>query len=330
MPQAASTGAIVLHEHGGPDVLKWEQQDLASPGRGQVQLRHTAIGINFIDVYDRTGLYPGKLPAIPGREAAGVIVAIGPKAPGFRIGQRVAYFSAPGAYCEMRNIDVDKLVKLPAAVTDDQAAAVMLKGLTAEYLLRRTYRVSRGDFVVVHAAAGGAGSLITQWGRSLGARIIGIVGSEQKAVLARKQGCHRVLISGTDDIVEGVRDFTRGRMAHVVYDSVGKDTFMQSLDCLRARGMMVAFGNASGPPPPVAPAELQRRGSLFLTRPTLFDYVRERADLDPAARALFSQLRTRTLKVKVGQRYPLREAAQAHRDLEARRTSGATLLIPGG
>jgi len=324
-----STHAIVFHETGGPDVLKWEPRALETPARGEVQLRHTAIGINFIDVYDRTGHYPRALPAVPGREAAGVITALGAGVRGFRVGQRVAYVTgAGGAYSEARNIAADSLVKLPSKISDEQAAVLMLKGLTAEYLLRRTHRVLRGECILIHAAAGGAGSLLTQWGRSLGAKVIGVVGNEHKAAIARRQGCHQVLISGRDDLVEGVRKYSRGRMADVVYDSVGKDTFMQSLDCLRARGLMVSFGSSSGPAPAIAPLELARRGSLVLTRPSLFDYIRERAELDAAARAVFAQTTSGKLKVKIGQRYALRDAAQAHRDLEERKTVGATVLLP--
>lgn len=293
-----------------------------------MQLRHTAIGVNFIDVYDRSGAYARKLPAIPGREAAGVIVAVGPGVRGFKTGQRVAYCSSPGAYCEARNVPVAALVRLPSGITDEQGAAIMLKGLTAEYLLRRTYRVARGDYLLVNAAAGGAGSFITQWGRALGARVMGVVGSEAKAVIAKKQGCAQVFVTGRDDILEGVRKFTRGQLAHVVYDAVGKDAFTQSLDYLRPRGMMVTFGNASGPPPAIAPSELVKRGSLFLTRPSLFDYIARRSELDAAARALFTLLKSRKLKVNIGHRYPLREAAQAHRDLETRRTTGAIILVP--
>ncbi|HWW20761.1 MAG TPA: quinone oxidoreductase, partial [Steroidobacteraceae bacterium] len=288
-----------------------------------------AIGVNYIDVYDRTGQYPRALPAVVGREAAGVITALGSGVRDFRIGQRVAYVTGTaGAYSVARNIAANSLVRLPRAISDEQAAVLMLKGLTVEYLLRRTYRVARGDYLLVHAAAGGVGSLLTQWGRTLGAKLIGVVGNDEKAVLARKQGCHQVLISGRDKLVEGVRAYTRGHMADVVYDSVGKDTFLESLDCLRPRGLMVSYGNASGPPAAIAPLELARRGSLTLTRPTLFDYIRERAELDTAARAVFSQVSSGKLKVRICQRYPLREAAQAHRDLEARRTVGATVLVP--
>jgi len=309
-------------------VLRWQEQPLAAPGRGEVQLRHTAIGLNFIDVYDRTGQYPRALPAVLGHEAAGVIVALGPAVHGFRVGQRVAYVTGGGAYSQARNIAATALVKLPASISDEQAAVLMLKGLTAEYLLRRTYRVARGDYIVVHAAAGGMGSLLTQWGRTLGAKVIGVVGDADKAAIARKQGCHKVFISGRDDLVAGVREYTRGKMADVVYDAVGKDTFLQSLDCLKPRGLMVSYGNASGPPPAIAPLELARRGSLMLTRPSLFDYIKQRSELDAAARAVFAQVASRKLKVKVNQRYALRDTAQAHRDLEARKTVGATVLVP--
>ena len=329
--QSEFVNAIVFHQHGSADVLKCERQQLSAPGRGELQLRHTAIGVNFIDIYDRSGLYPRPLPETPGREAAGVVVALGPGVSGFKVGQRVAYVLAlAGAYCERRNIGANHVVKLPRDVTDEQAAALMLKGLTAEYLLRRTYRVQRADYVLTHAAAGGVGSLLTQWARFLGARVMGIVGSEAKIAMAKRQGCHQVFLAGRDDIVESVRRYTRGRMADVVYDSVGKDTFADSLDCLRPRGMMVSFGNASGPPPPIAPLELARHGSLFLTRPSLFDYIASREELEAAARAMFALLRAKKLRVHIGQRYALADAAQAHSDLEARRTTGASVLIPEG
>jgi NADPH2:quinone reductase len=324
------SGAIVFREHGGAEVLKWERREVPPPGKGEAQLRHTAIGVNFIDIYDRSGLYPRPLPEVPGREAAGVVVALGKGVRGLKLGQRVAYvIGAAGAYSEHRNIQAERLVKLPPAISDEQAAAIMLKGLTAEYLLRRTYRVQRGDYVLVHAAAGGVGSLLTQWARLLGARLMGIVGSEAKAAVARRQGCHVVFVAGRDEIVPSVREYTRGRMAHVVYDSVGKDTFIESLDCLRPRGMMVSFGNASGPVPAVAPLELTRRGSLFLTRPSLFDYIASPDELAAAAQALFAQVRSGKIRVQIGQRYALQDAAQAHRDLETRRTVGACVLIPG-
>jgi NADPH2:quinone reductase len=327
---AVSFNAIVIREHGGAEVLKWERQELLPPARGEVHIRHTAIGVNFIDVYDRSGLYPRPLPQILGREAAGVVVALGRGVRSLKVGQRVAYVhGASGSYSELRNFPAERLVKLPAAISDEQAAAIMLKGLTAEYLLRRTYRVRAGDYVLVHAAAGGVGSLLTQWARRLGARVMGIVGNEAKAAIARRQGCHQVFVAGRDEIAASVRSYTRGKMADVVYDSVGKDTFIESLDSLRPRGMMVSFGNASGPVPAVAPLELTRRGSLFLTRPSIFDYIARHEELEAAARALFALVKSGKLRVSIGQRYSLQDAAQAHRDLETRRTVGASVLIPG-
>jgi NADPH:quinone reductase-like Zn-dependent oxidoreductase len=321
---------IRFHEHGGPEVLRVEDLEPGRPGAGEAQVRHTAIGLNYIDVYDRTGLYPGELPSGVGREAAGVITALGRNVSGWRVGARVAYVdSRPGAYCEVRNVPVERLVKVPRDLADEQAAAIMLKGLTARALLRRTYRVQRGDTLLVHAAAGGVGVMLTQWAKALGATVIGVVGSEAKAQLARRHGCRHVLIRGRDELVQSVRKLTRGAGVAVVYDSVGRDTFMASLDCLRPLGMMVSYGNASGPPPAISPLELSKRGSLYLTRPTLFSYIARRADLDAAARELFSAVRNGVVRVRIGQRYRLTDAAAAHRDLEARRTTGSTVLIPG-
>ena len=321
---------IRFHEHGGPEVLRVEDLEPGRPGAGEAQVRHTAIGLNYIDVYDRTGLYPGELPSGVGREAAGVITALGRNVSGLRVGARVAYVdSRPGAYCEVRNVPVERLVKIPRDLADEQAAAIMLKGLTARALLRRTYRVQRGDTLLVHAAAGGVGVMLTQWAKALGATVIGVVGSEAKAQLARRHGCRHVLIQGRDELVQSVRKLTRGAGVAVVYDSVGRDTFMASLDCLRPLGMMVSYGNASGPPPAISPLELSKRGSLYLTRPTLFSYIARRADLDAAARELFSAVRNGVVRVRIGQRYRLTDAAAAHRDLEARRTTGSTVLIPG-
>ena len=320
---------IRFHEHGGPEVLREEDLPIDKPAAGEAQVRHTAIGLNYIDVYERTGLYPGELPAIPGWEAAGVITALGRNARGFRVGDRVAYVSArPGAYCERRNMPVTRLVRIPRGVEDEQAAALMLKGLTAQFLLRRTHRVRAGEPILVHAAAGGVGSLLTQWAKALGAKVIGVVGSEAKAELARKLGCRHVLLSGRGPLAPEVRRLTRGEGVAVVYDSVGRDTFMDSLDCLRPLGLMVSFGNASGPPPAISPLELSRRGSLFLTRPTLFNYIARREELDAAAREMFAAVRKGVLRVRIGQRYALGDAAEAHRDLEARRTTGSTVLIP--
>lgn len=303
--------------------------EVPAPGEGEVQVRHTAIGLNYIDVYDRTGLYPMPLPGGLGREAAGVVTALGRKVKDFRLGDRVAYVhTTPGSYCTLRNVPASRLVKLPRAIRDDQAAALMLKGLTAEYLLRRTYRVQRGDWILVHAAVGGVGLLLCQWAKAIGARVIGVVGSEAKAALARKNGCKHVLVMGRDPLAATVKTLTKGAGVKVVYDSVGKDTFIDSLDCLAPRGMMVTYGNASGPVPPFSALELSKRGSLFLTRPSLFAYIAEREELDAAAKALFAMITSKKVRLHIGQRYPLAEAAQAHRDLEARKTTGSTVLIP--
>lgn len=321
--------AIRLRQYGGPEVLQLEEFDPGPPGRGEIQVRHTAIGLNYIDVYDRTGLYPMTLPGGLGREAAGVVVATGAGVKGLRRGERIAYLlDVPGTYSELRNVAAARVVRLPPGITDEQGAAIMLKGLTAHYLLRRTYRVRRGDWILVHAAAGGVGLVLCQWARSLGAKIIGVVGSEAKAAVARRHGCHHVLVSPRDAIVPGVRALTKSAGVHVVYDSVGRDTFMDSLDCLRPLGMMVTYGNASGPPPPISPLELAKRGSLFLTRPSLFTYIAERKDLESATRELFAVVKSRKVRVRIGQRYALQDAAEAHRDLEARRTTGSTVLIP--
>lgn len=321
--------AIRLHQVGGPEVLVLEDVEVGPPGPNEVQIRHTAIGVNFIDVYDRTGLYAMPLPGSLGREAAGVVQAVGKKVKGFRRGERVAYVhSQSGAYVELRNVPAERVVKVPSGISDQQAAALMLKGLTAHYLLRRTYRVNKGEEILVHAAAGGVGLLLSQWAKGLGAKVIGVVGNEEKAALARKNGCKHVLISGKDDLVESVRKLTRGVGVAVVYDSVGKDTFMQSLDCLRPMGMMVTYGNASGPPPAISPLELSKRGSLYLTRPSLFSYISRREDLAAAAKELFAVVKKKTVKIHIGQTYPLAEAATAHRDLEARRTTGSSILIP--
>lgn len=321
--------AIRIHETGGPEVMRLEDVEVGSPGEGEVQVRHTAIGLNFIDCYDRSGLYPQKsLPAGLGREAAGVVTAIGKKVRGFRAGDRVAYVASPGAYAELRNVPAAVLVKIPSGVSDEQAAVLMLKGGTACYLLRYAYRVKRGDVVVVHAAAGGVGSLLAQWAKKLGAIVIGVVGSEAKAALARKNGCKHVLVRGRDEVPAEVKKLTKGIGAHVVYDGVGKDTFFESLDSLRRRGMLVSFGNASGPVAPFSPAELAKRGSLFLTRPTMMDYTATRAELESIARETFAAAKKKWIRVRIDQRYELADAAQAHRDLESRKTTGASVILP--
>lgn len=321
--------AIRFYAHGGPEVLRLEEAQLAKPAAHEVQVRHTAIGVNYIDVYDRTGLYPCNLPSGLGREAAGVITALGRGVRGLKVGERVAYvYSTPGAYSELRNVAAERVVKVPRGVSDEQAAALMLKGLTAHFLLRRTYRVARGDTILVHAAAGGVGLILCQWAKALGAKVIGVVGSEAKADIARKHGCKHVLISGRDALVSCVRTLTKDVGVTVVYDAVGKDTFMDSLDCIRRLGMMVSYGNASGPPPAISPLELTKRGSLYLTRPSLFNYIVSREELALGARELFAAVRAGKVKVVIGQKYPLSRAADAHRDLEGRRTTGSTVLVP--
>jgi NADPH2:quinone reductase len=320
--------AVRIHQTGGPEVLSYEDIEVGEPGPGEVRIRHTAIGLNFIDVYERTGLYQVELPAILGREAAGVIEAVGPKVKGFAVGDRVAYTGgASGAYSEVRLFPAERVVRIPDEIPDRVAAAIMLKGLTAQALLRRTYRVRKGDLVLIHAAAGGVGSLAVQWAKHLGAVVIAVVGSEAKADVVRDYGADHVLLSA-DDWLAQVKAITKGKGVDVVYDSVGKDTFFGSLDSLRSRGMMVTFGNASGPVPPIAPLELGKRGSLFLTRPSLFHYIATRGELDKAAQELFDVVKRNVVKVRIGQTYPLSETAQAHRDLEARRTTGSTVLLP--
>ncbi len=321
--------AIRIHAYGGPDVLRWEPLDPGEPRRGEVLIRQTAVGLNFIDVYERTGLYPNPLPAGLGREAAGVVEAVGPGVRGVAAGDRVAYVSSQGgAYAQYRCMPAARVVSIPDGVSDRLAAAAMLKGLTAQFLLRRTHRVKRGDAVVVHAAAGGVGLIASQWARHLGATVIGVVGSDAKAEVARAHGCDHTLVLGRDDLPARVREITGGRGADVVYDSVGKDTFFASLDSLAPLGLMVTYGNASGPVPPIAPLELAKRGSLFLTRPTLFHYIATRGELVRSARELFEVIGRGAVRVEIGQTYALQDVAQAHRDLEGRRTVGSTVLMP--
>jgi NADPH2:quinone reductase len=322
--------AIRIHANGGPDVLEYEDVDPGRPGPGQVLLRHTAVGLNFIDVYYRTGLYPppNGLPLTPGGEAAGVVEEVGEDVDWLKPGDRVAYVSQLGAYAEHRVIDADRLVRIPDGVSDEQAAASMLKGLTAEYLLRRTYAVKPGDTILFHAAAGGVGLFAGQWAKHLGATVIGTAGSPDKVELARQHGYDHVINYRDTDFVAAVKEITGGRLCEVVYDSVGKDTFPGSLDCLKRRGMFVSFGQSSGQIPPFNMGILAQKGSLYATRPSLFAYIATRDELETAAAALFDVMSRENVKAVVNQRYPLAEAARAHEDLEARRTTGATVLIP--
>ncbi len=324
------THAVRIHTTGGPGCLQWEEVDLAGPGPGEARVRHQAVGLNFIDVYHRTGLY--RLPALPatlGMEAAGMVVAVGEGVSEVAVGDRVAYAGPPvGAYAEERLIPAHRLVRLPEAIDARQAAATMLKGMTARYLLRSTFRVEPGQTILLHAAAGGVGLIICQWARHLGATVIGTVGSPAKAELAQAHGCSHTILYRDEDFVKRVREITQGEGVHVVYDAVGRDTFLPSLDCLRRRGMLVNFGNASGPAPALNLLLLSQKGSLFVTRPTLMDYTARREDLISAADELFDLVQSGVLRIEVNQSYALADAAQAHRDLEARKTTGSTVLVP--
>jgi NADPH:quinone reductase len=319
---------IQIDAYGDTGVLQAVESEVEQPGPNEVCLRQTAVGLNFIDIYERTGLYKSNLPLVLGREAAGLVVAVGDKVSGLKVGDRVAYtMNFAGAYTHFRNVATDSVVKLPKSIGDEVAAAIMLKGLTAYYLLRQSYPVRKGDFIVIHAAAGGVGLLLTQWAKHLGAIVIAVVSTTHKAALAEQHGAMHVLLD-TDDWVNAARAITNGVGVTAVYDSVGEATFIRSLDCLKPRGMMISFGNSSGPVPPIAPSELGKRGSLFLTRPSLFHYIATRAELQRAARELFAIVKSGVVKVHIGQRYPLKEAARAHQDIEARKTVGATILVP--
>ncbi|MBT8085540.1 MAG: quinone oxidoreductase [Woeseia sp.] len=320
--------AIRMHEYGGPEVLQFVEVEVPDPGPGEARIRHSAIGLNLIDTYHRSGLYPGTLPAGLGSEAAGVIDAVGPGVSAVKVGDRVVYTGRPpDSYSEYRVFPAERLVPIPDGLEDEQAAAVLLKGLTAWYLLHRSYPVNPGDDVLLYAAAGGVGTLAAQWGRHLGARVIGVVSTEEKALLARQNGCADIVMAH-DDIAARVRELTNEKGVAAVYDSVGKDTFMASLDCLRPHGVMVSFGNASGPVAPFAPAELAKRHSLYVTRPVLFDFVESRDELLAACEALFGAISAGVMAIHVNQRYALKDAAQAHRDIEARKTTGSTVLLP--
>ena len=320
--------AMRVYEYGGPEKLRWEQVQVGAPGEGQVLVRNTAIGLNFVDTYQRSGLYQTALPFTPGSEGAGVVEAVGPKVKELKVGDRVAYSSPIGAYAEVLLRPAERLVKIPAGIDDRTAAAMMLKGLTAQYLLRRTYRVKKGDTILMHAAAGGVGQILCQWARALGATVIGTVGSDEKAALARKAGCKHVIVTSREKFVERVKQITQGKGVPVVYDGVGKDTFMDSLDCLAPLGLMASFGNASGAVTQFNPGVLAQKGSLYLTRPTLITYTASREALLSAARELFAVVKSGKVKIAINQTYPLREAAQAQRDLESRKTTGSTVLLP--
>jgi len=323
------TKAVRIHSHGGPEVMRFEDVPTPEPGPGEARVRHEAIGVNFIDVYFRTGLYKiPSLPAVLGQEGAGVVTAIGPGVTEVAVGDRVAYAAGPiGAYATERVIAANRLVKLPDAIDFKTAAAMMLKGMTAQYLLRRTYRVKPGDTILVYAAAGGVGLIMCQWAKHLGAHVIGVVSTEEKAQLARAHGAEHVVV-GYKNLVEEVKRITNGAMVPVVYDSVGKDTFYTSLDCLAPLGMMVSYGNSSGPVGAVDVSLLGAKGSLFLTRPSLVTYTAKRSDLEATARDLFDVVISGAVKIEINQTFPLAEAAAAHAALESRKTTGATVLLP--
>lgn len=321
--------AITLHEFGGPEVLRYETIELPDPGPGEIRIRHTAIGLNLIDTYQRSGLYPLELPSSLGSEAAGIVEALGEGVDGLQVGQRVAYTGRPPmAYTQARNWPADQAVPIPDGISDEDAAAVMLKGLTTWYLLHHSYPVKAGDTVLLYAAAGGVGSLASQWASHMGVNVIGVVSTPEKAQRAKDQGCAHVLMADEPDIPGKVRALTDGEGVAAVYDSVGKDTFFDSLNSLRPHGVMVSFGNASGPVEPFSPLELAQRGSLYVTRPVLFDFINTPERLRAACKVMFDALAQGAMKIHVNQRYALAEAAQAHRDLEARKTTGSTVLLP--
>ncbi len=319
--------AIRFHKTGGPEVLVWENVEIGKPGPGQVRLRQTAVGLNYVDTYFRAGVYPTQLPSGLGTEGAGIVEEVGPGVTEVKVGDRVAYAGGPlGAYAEARLITADRLIVLPASISDRQGAAMMLQGLTVQYLIRRTYRVQKGDTILIHAAAGGIGLILCQWAKHLGATVIGTVSSDAKAELAKANGCHHPIVYTREDFVARVKDITGGKLLPVVYDSVGKDTFMKSLDCVRPLGLMVSFGQSSGKVEPFDAGILAAKGSLYLTRPTLNTYAAKREDLVAMAKELFEVVTGGAVKITVNQTYALKDAAQAHRDLEGRKTTGSTVF----
>ena len=322
------THAIRFHKPGGPDVLVWEEVNVGKPGPGEARIRHTAVGLNFVDIYNRSGLYPASLPSGLGSEGAGVVEEVGADVSDLKPGDRVAYGSSPlGAYSEARLIPADRLLKLPDSIDDKTAAAMMLKGLTVQYLIRQTYRVKSGDTILLHAAAGGVGLILSQWAKHLGATVIGTVGSEEKAKLATQHGCAHTIIYTREDFVKRVEEITGGKKVPVVYDSVGKDTFLKSLDCLAPHGFAVLFGQSSGAVEPLNLGLLAQKGSLFVTRPTLNTYGAKRENLVAMGKELFDVVQSGAVKIEVRQTYPLKDAAKAHADLAARKTTGSTVLL---
>jgi NADPH2:quinone reductase len=320
--------AIRIHKQGGPEVLKWEDVEVGDPGKGQIRLRHTAVGLNFIDTYQRSGLYPMPLPTTLGMEAAGVVEAVGRGVTGLKKGDRVAYSSQLGSYSESRIADAEKVVKIPRGVDDQSAAAMMLKGMTAQYLIRQIYRVKAGDTILIHAAAGGVGLIVCQWAKSLGATVIGTVSTPAKAKLAAANGCDHPINVNKENFVDRVNKITKGKKLPVVFDSVGKDTFDGSLECLAPLGMMVSFGQASGPIPPVNLGVFAQKGSLFFTRPSLMNYTATRDQLETVSKDLFKAVRSGAVKIKIDQTYALKDTRKAHEDLEGRKTTGQTVLLP--
>jgi NADPH2:quinone reductase len=320
--------AIRFHKQGGPEVLQVDDVPVGDPGPGQVRIRHTAIGVNFVDIYQRSGLYPMQLPAIAGNEGAGVVEALGKGVKDLKVGDRVAYTGLPGSYCEARIVPADRMVKIPKGISDEQAASMMLKGLTVHYLIHSTYKVKKGDTVLWHAAAGGVGTIACQWLKKLGVNTIGTVGSPEKLQLAKAHGCKYVINYSTENFVEKVKEITKGKKLPVVYDAVGKSTWEGSLDCLQPRGLMVSFGNASGAVPPVNLGILATKGSLYVTRPSLGAYIATRADLVKRSNDLFNVVKSGKVKIETTARHTLEDAAQAHRDLEGRKTTGSVVLIP--
>jgi NADPH2:quinone reductase len=320
--------AVRYHKQGGPEVLQLDEVPVGDPGPGQARVRHTAIGVNFVDTYQRSGLYPMQVPAVAGNEAAGVVEAVGAGVTDLKAGDRVAYTGLPGSYCEARVVPADRLVKLPEGISDEQAASMMLKGLTVHYLIHSTYPVKKGETVLWHAAAGGVGLIACQWLKLLGVTTIGTVGSDEKAALARSHGAEHVINYSKESFVDRVKAITANKNVPVVYDSVGKTTWDGSLDCLRPRGLMVSFGNASGPVPPVNLAILSTKGSLYVTRPTLATHIASRNDLVERSNALFEVVKSGKVKIETTKRYKLADAQAAHRDLEGRRTTGSIVLVP--